>query len=91
MVRSVSSSRRAPPRARHTGMPYRLPQRSYTAMSTAALAEVFFTMQAWSFFITPSRSSTSMPTRAGRMKSRTAHSMEPMVSPVMTAVGGASP
>ena len=60
-------------------------------MSTAALAEVFFTRQPWSRRIVPSRSSTSMPVRAGRMKSRTAHWMEPRVSPVMTAVGGASP
>ena len=60
-------------------------------MSTAALAEVLWTMERWRQAMTASRSIRSMPMRAGAMKSFTAEATEAFVSPVMTAVGGASP
>ena len=69
MVMSVSISFLAPPSSWYRGTPKRLPSRSYSAMSTAALAEVFFRMQECSLVCRPSISSTSMPTRLGAMKS----------------------
>ena len=56
-----------------------------------SLAELFRTIQAWSFFSMSSRFSIFIPVIAGAMKSSTAQRMLPMVSPVITAVGGASP
>ena len=91
MVKSVSIWRFAPPSTWYSGLPQLWANRSNTAMSTAALALVFFTMQRSSAVMVPSRSSTSRPTSAGAMNSSMAHFSEPSVSPVITAVGGASP
>ena len=60
-------------------------------MSTAALGVVLWAMQPSSRLMTASRSITSIPTRAGRIYSRMAQRMDAVVSPVITAVGGASP
>ena len=60
-------------------------------MSTAALGEVLWTMEPSSRSMTASRSIRSMPAMAGLIYSSMAQRMEGMVSPVMTAVGGASP
>ena len=91
MVISVSTVSPAPPKSWYSGAPKRWAYKSYTAISTAALAEVFFTMLECSLYIMPSKSSISMPSKAGRIKSSMAQRMLPLVSPVITAVGGASP
>ena len=91
MVRSVSIESLPPPSTLYRGLPRFLAYRSYTAISTAALAEVFFRMAFCILRMMPSMSSISIPRMAGAMNSRMAVSMEPHVSPVITAVAGASP
>ena len=82
---------RAPPSILYTGIPYFFPYRSHRAMSAAALALEFFTMQSWTDRVMSSKSSTSRPTRVLLIWSWKAPMMAPVVSPVMTPVGGASP
>ncbi len=55
MVISVSTVSPAPPKSWYSGAPKRWAYKSYTAISTAALAEVFFTMLECSLYIMPSQ------------------------------------
>ena len=60
-------------------------------ISTAALALVLRSAQPWISCRIALRSATSMPIRRGPMSLRITSMIEPWVSPVITAVAGASP
>ncbi|MCY1305724.1 hypothetical protein D9M70_555470 [compost metagenome] len=61
------------------------------AISTAALALVLRSRDVWMRSVIRLRLAISCPIRRGRMNLPMASMMEPCVSPVITAVAGASP
>ena len=91
MVMSVVIAGSPPPSNWYSGAPYSWPQRSCTAISTAALALVFFSIAPWTRVVMRLRLAMSWPIRRGAMYWRTASTIEPWVSPVITAVAGALP
>jgi hypothetical protein len=91
MVMSVVITGSPPPSILYSGASYSWPNRSYTAISTAALALEFFSSAPWISCVMRLRLAISSPISRGEMNLRIASMIEPCVSPVITAVAGASP
>ncbi|KAG0734461.1 hypothetical protein G6F24_018896 [Rhizopus arrhizus] len=80
-----------PPSIWYNVAPCSCAHRSYSAISTAALALVLRSIALCTSPHRRLRLATSWPIRRGAMKWRIASMIEPWVSPVITAVAGASP
>ena len=81
----------APPSSLHTGSPKDFPHISCSAISTAALALVLCNNTPSRISRLASRSPQSLPNNCGAITSFIAPVIEPTVSPVTLAVGGAEP